>query len=534
MRRPSPTLSITRVCFGSPLPFPPLGTLTATHPSTPALRLPGGCLRSCSQVQCGPGADTGLAPQALALSLAIGACRAGQPPPRPRAGVPGHSGSFSAASPRHPGRSPPVPVLRRSALRRPSAGQPPAERPAKGSPKAGWDWSGTDDRAQRPRCLYFVFALNSLCPASQLPRGGRRGPSPPGFISSSRKGWPASPIRYGAPLSPAERSRRAGPSATAAVVEPMPRAARRQVRSPRASDSPPPSSPAGTAVRPALSAPGTGQHRSSPGQAVQPVLGAPALTPNGGAHRAGAAVPCRRLPSPGGSRRGVPGPRRGLSAGCPSARQAGAPSGHPRRRPPARAHLWGPAVRDWSPAQCHPAAARQRARRSCPAATWTGRRQPLSPSARRIPSALPAASGRRSGRRAGAHPGGAAAVPLAADFVEARRGPRAGRAGAAPRRGWSGHRRHRCRNWRKRCLWCRCQQGTRKAEDSVLLLYLPGDQTSTPSAAAPGAALAGPGVGGNPHPTTAVFLFPFKIRLALSNFDSCFENSVNLRFWVLF
>ncbi|XP_030800600.1 uncharacterized protein LOC115901777 [Camarhynchus parvulus] len=148
MRRPTPTLSITRVCFGSPLPFPPLGTLTATHPSTPALRLSGGCLRSCSQVQCGPRADTGLAPQAQALSLASGACHTGHPPPRPRAGVTGHSGSLPVASPRHPGRSPPVPVPRRSALRRPSAGQPPAERPAKGSPKAGWDWSGADDRAQ--------------------------------------------------------------------------------------------------------------------------------------------------------------------------------------------------------------------------------------------------------------------------------------------------------------------------------------------------------------------------------------------------
>lgn len=75
MRRPSPTLSITRVCFGSPLPLPPLGILTATHPSTPALRLPEGCLRSCSQAQCGPGAATGLAPQAQAPSLASGACR---------------------------------------------------------------------------------------------------------------------------------------------------------------------------------------------------------------------------------------------------------------------------------------------------------------------------------------------------------------------------------------------------------------------------------------------------------------------------
>lgn len=65
-------------------------------------------------------------------------------------------------------------------------------------------------------------------------------------------------------------------------------------------------------------------------------------------------------------------------------------------------------------------------------------------------------------------------------------------------------------------------------------LYLPGDQTAAPSAATPGAALPGPGVGGNPHPTTAVFLIPFKIRLSLSNSDSCFGNSVNLRFGVLF
>lgn len=384
-----------------------------------------------------------------------------------------------------------------------------------------------------PPALVFRFALNSLYAGRQLPRGGRRGPSPPGFNSSSTKGWPniadwpwGSPQpRRALPLERAERDR--GRRRTDAPRCPWARS------SPGAAGSPPPSSPPGTAVPPALSAPGTGHHRSSPGHPVQPS----ALLPSprsGGAHPGGN---CGARPSPPLARRRLSGSGAsstlaggaGLSAGCPGARQE-----LPRGTPGAGGHLWGPAARERCPARCHLAAAGQRARGSCPAATWTGRREPLSPGGGRIPSALPPTSEWRSGRRAGAHPGGAAAVPPGADFVEVRRGPRAAGAGAAPRGGWSGHRRKRCRYWRKRCLCCRCQQGTRKAGDSVLLLYLAGDETSAPSAATPGAALPGSGVGGNPHGNTAVFLLPFKIRLALSNSDPCFENSVNLRFWVLF
>lgn len=286
---------------------------------------------------------------------------------------------------------------------------------------------------------------------------------------------------------------------------------------------------------PALSAPEPAtivHHPGSQGSPRRPCPHPEAVALSGRGLRCPAVASPR--PAAAVGQRGVPRPRGGRGGSARAARPPGRSSLGAPPAPTASGGSSGAPLRGTGARRGATAAARQRARGSCPAATGTGRREPLSPGAPRIPSALPPASGRRSGRRPGAHPGGAAAVPPAADFVEVRRGPRAAGAGAAPRGGWSGHRRNRCGFWQKRCWCCRCQQGTRNAGDSVLLLYLPADLTSAPSAATPGAALPGPGAGGNPHPTTAVFLFPFKIRLALSNFDSCFENSVNLRFWVLF
>lgn len=249
--------------------------------------------------------------------------------------------------------------------------------------------------------------------------------------------------------------------------------------------------------------------------------------------------------------RGSPQPQRRrprLSAHRPSSGPA-APSGQPRRQPPG----WGGGGKN--PAglrcgagplrKCHPASGGRPGRGFFfPSNTWTERRERRSSGGRPLPPALPPASGRRRGRRGGARPPGAVAVPPAADLVAVRRGPaprqrrrRAGRALGGSGEGWGQARR----------------KAVRVLGAKTFLLPLPGGRPSGGRFGFPplpcgrsnlclvrrdsscgvksGAAMRA--ACGNPHPAPAVFPFPFKIRVFLSNFDSCFANNVSPRFWLL-
>lgn len=109
-------------------------------------------------------------------------------------------------------------------------------------------------------------------------------------------------------------------------------------------------------------------------------------------------------------------------------------------------------------------------------------------------------------------------------------------AAALPGRGWSRHRGNRCRYSRKRCCFRRCQRSTQKAGDSVFLLFLPGDQASAWSGVTPSAALSDL----RSQVSAGILIelpqsyFRSKLGSFLSNFNSCFENNINLRFGVLF
>lgn len=343
MRRPSPTLSITRVCFSSPPPFPPLGTLTAAQPSTPALWLPGGlphtllsgatCPRGCHR-PCS--ASTG----AVALPWSLSRCPAATSTPRrdPEAfGVPPRR--LPPPSRPHPARPGASAIGATAGPQRAAAGRTPGQ----GKPRAGSDRSGADDRAQSPRRAYFVFALNSLCPGRQPPRGGRRGPSPPGFSLRQQERvagiasrlWDSPQPGRGAPVGPG----RAGPG-------------------PSWSRCPAPS--VGTTGAPGL----RGSQRRAPlpeepwrqrcqrrepailvhHRAAGAALGAPALVPKR-RRSPGRGPRCRAVASPRPAasfgQRGVPvlGGGAGAQHGLPE-RQAGAPSGHPRRKGSSGARLW--------------------------------------------------------------------------------------------------------------------------------------------------------------------------------------------------
>lgn len=115
----------------------------------------------------------------------------------------------------------------------------------------------------------------------------------------------------------------------------------------------------GTAASPALSAPGTGHHRSPPGQPVQPLLGAPALTPKRRrSPRRGLRCPAVASPRPAAAVGAYPRPAEGRGGSAWAARAPGGSSlGAPAVLTASAGHLWGPAARGWCPAQCHPAAA---------------------------------------------------------------------------------------------------------------------------------------------------------------------------------
>lgn len=140
----------------------------------------------------------------------------------------------------------------------------------------------------------------------------------------------------------------------------MLRSSRGHDRSPRAAGSPPPSSPPGTLPSrdrraPALSAPEPAtivHHPGSQGSPRRPCPHPEAAALSGRGLRCPAVASPR--PAAAVGQRGVLGPRggaRGLSAGCPAARQE-----LPRGTPGAerqRGQLWGPAARDRCPARCH-------------------------------------------------------------------------------------------------------------------------------------------------------------------------------------